>query len=377
MGQYSNIIKKFLCFIVIIGLYSSALCNTAEANQTALKIIATQLLKPTNEGYLRSNPTKVSRAPEKMYEPASNTPLFIVLHYTVTPTVEETIEALYAQGFSAHFTVDKDGVIYEHVPRGNIAYHAGLSFWHGKYGLNEYSIGIEQINVGWNVDRKTWKNTVFPKEADGKKWETWPEVQIKSAAALVQSLLKYDIKSWNIIGHSDCSCGRKVDPGPLFPWKKLYSEYHIGFWPAEDASITKELANGLSSEDYIFFLHVFGYPIHGFISSIENIEELKARPDRFERMKGMDNNLSNFATIAAFQYHYLQNKFEDDPLYKSGELDDDTQIMILRCIKSILSQCEKTDYSFRKIKELYEADKFTKPAKQLIKEFAEEIHSEL
>ena len=33
---------------------------------------------------------------------------------------------------------------------------------------------------------------------------------------------KYKIKKNYILGHEDISPGRKKDPGPKFPWKKLY-----------------------------------------------------------------------------------------------------------------------------------------------------------
>ncbi len=40
---------------------------------------------------------------------------------------------------------------------------------------------------------------------------------------------EYNIKSKNILGHSDVAPERKKDPGEKFPWKHL-SQYKIGFW---------------------------------------------------------------------------------------------------------------------------------------------------
>ena len=380
-----SIVKKILCIGMVIVLCNAGLCNASEGIKANFTINRTKNLKPTNEDYLRSGSKNIEgKRIEKMFEPAKFSPSFIVLHYAVTTTMGQTINAYYGGGVSAHFTIDKDGTIYEHIDDGNIAYHAGVSFWRGIYSLNWYSIAVQQVNTGHDVNRKehTWKEPrSLAKAADGKEWETWPEVQVESAAKLVKFLAeKYNIKPWNIIANSDCSCGRKVSPGPFFPWKQLHDNHGIGFWPDEDEAITKELVNELRGDDYMYFLHALGYPVHGFsTTSVENADELKEvwgdakLADKIKQMEKASDNLADKESISAFQYHFMQDKFVSDPTYRSGTLDDDTQLMILRCIKSIIKNVDKGDYSLRKIEEMYNSESgFSSAAKKLIEGFNED-----
>jgi hypothetical protein len=41
-----------------------------------------------------------------------------------------------------------------------------------------------------------------------------------------------------MLAHSILLLPRKQDPGPIFPWKKLYDEYQIGMWYDEAAKQT-------------------------------------------------------------------------------------------------------------------------------------------
>lgn len=57
------------------------------------------------------------------------------------------------------------------------------------------------------------------------------EAQVKKVAALVKDIVtRYNIPATNVLAHSDIAPTRKQDPGPLFPWKRLYDEYQIGMW---------------------------------------------------------------------------------------------------------------------------------------------------
>ena len=55
--------------------------------------------------------------------------------------------------------------------------------------------------------------------------------QIDQLILLLKDILSRhdEIKPTYFVGHSDISPDRKFDPGPKFPWKKLY-ENGIGAW---------------------------------------------------------------------------------------------------------------------------------------------------
>ena len=54
----------------------------------------------------------------------------LVLHYTGMKTAEEALARLcdYDAAVSAHYTVDRDGTVYAHVPETERAWHAGVSY---------------------------------------------------------------------------------------------------------------------------------------------------------------------------------------------------------------------------------------------------------
>jgi N-acetyl-anhydromuramyl-L-alanine amidase AmpD len=135
----------------------------------------------------------------------------IVLHYTELP-LSETLERFTQDGHpevSAHYVISKQGEIFQIVDETRAAYHAGVSYWNGIQNLNNFSIGIELENLGS---------------------EAFTTIQIAQTIALCQDMIqRYDIKPYNIVGHSDIACGRKRDPGPLFPWPQL-AEAGVGLW---------------------------------------------------------------------------------------------------------------------------------------------------
>lgn len=128
----------------------------------------------------------------------------IIIHYTEMHTAEEALERLCdpKDEVSAHYLIDKEGLIYQMVDDDKRAWHAGVSLWNNESDVNSLSLGIELDNKG---------NHPFP------------EVQMDSLIALCKDLMdKYNVAPENVIGHCHVAPDRKIDPGPFFPWNQLY-----------------------------------------------------------------------------------------------------------------------------------------------------------
>lgn len=145
-------------------------------------------------------------------------PVVIVLHYTEQDSVEQSLDTLRSRNsggrVSSHYLVGKDGKVYQLVSDTQRAWHAGAGRWGAITDVNNASIGIEIDN-------------------DGKS--PFPDAQVDSLIVLLRDLTqRLRIPPTQIIGHSDLAPTRKIDPGPLFPWKRL-AEAGFGIWPAEGA----------------------------------------------------------------------------------------------------------------------------------------------
>lgn len=158
----------------------------------------------------------VSKSFKKRVEPVDT----LVLHYTAVGQ-DQALKTLREGPVSVHYVLTEDGTVHKILENNEVGYHAGVSFWRGKTAVNERSIGVEIINLDGNVHE-------------------YPAAQITALIELCQLILAENpgIKARNVVGHSDVSPKRKVDPGRLFPWKQL-AEAGIGLWPfgSEPASI--------------------------------------------------------------------------------------------------------------------------------------------
>jgi N-acetyl-anhydromuramyl-L-alanine amidase AmpD len=145
-------------------------------------------------------------------------PMLIVLHYTAENSVEQSLHTLKTTNSTGRvgvqYLIGKDGRIYQMVADGKRAWQAGKGRWGTIADVNSASIGIEIDNNGH---------------------DPFPDAQIDSLIVLLQDLTtRLHILPTQIIGHEDLAPGRKIDPGPLFPWKRLY-DAGFGIWP--DANV--------------------------------------------------------------------------------------------------------------------------------------------
>ncbi|UST95580.1 N-acetylmuramoyl-L-alanine amidase [Pseudomonas siliginis] len=149
---------------------------------------------------------------------------FVVVHYT-SASLERSLQLLTHGDVSSHYLIgdDNNATIYKLMDEDQRAWHAGESQWQGRTWLNSSSIGIEIVNPGYK-DTPT-----------GRLWYPYSEAQIESLITLLKDISKRNgISPRHIIGHSDIAPLRKLDPGPLFPWKRLAAE-GLGLWPNEQA----------------------------------------------------------------------------------------------------------------------------------------------
>ncbi len=209
---------------------------------------------------------------------------FIILHYTSTD-LPRSLQLLSGRDVSSHYLIgESPATIYQLVDENRRAWHAGKSEWNGRTWLNATSIGIELVNRG------------YVESADGRRlWYPYSEEQIDALVVLLKDIMaRHDLKPGAIIGHSDIAPQRKVDPGPLFPWKRLAKEGLLP-WPDADAVAAERMRYASA-----------GLPT---ITWFQNA--LAAQGYRVPRHGYLDDETRN--VIAAFQMKYRPARFDGEP----------------------------------------------------------------
>lgn len=217
----------------------------------------------------------------------------VILHYTGMKSATEALDRLCDPGaqVSAHFLIEENGAIHQLVEPDRRAWHAGVSHWQGRDGLNHTSIGIELVNPGHEFG-----------------YRQFPEAQIDTLCGLLAWLkASFDIRASRFVGHSDVAPDRKQDPGELFPWR-LLAERGFGLWstvPRNDKTILAKKG-------------MLGQEIASLNKSLRNIGYFVPLSEEF-------SEVTLFA-LTAFQRHWR-------PELLSGWLDQGT--------KNVLEDIEK------------------------------------
>jgi len=210
---------------------------------------------------------------------------YVVLHYTSTPA-DRSLQLLSRGAVSAHYLISDDpgAHVYRLVPETRSAWHAGASAWYGQISLNATSIGVEIVNAG-----------ASPGPDGTRLWQAYTPAQLHALTLLLRDIIRrHGIEPQNVVGHSDVAPQRKVDPGPLFPWRAL-AQAGIGRW-YDEAAAAAHLGRlqGQPLPDMLWFqqqLQRLGYdtPQHGQL-------------DRATRN-----------VLAAFQMHYRPDRYDGEP----------------------------------------------------------------
>lgn len=210
---------------------------------------------------------------------------YLVVHYTAGNNLT-SLKVLTQRDVSAHYLItdERRPTVYRLVDESRRAWHAGLGSWYGFTDINTGSIGIEIVNLG---------------RLDDGRWMPYTPEQIKTVTILLQDLAqRHGVSARNIVGHSDVAPQRKLDPGPLFPWKEL-AQAGIGRWynEAQANQLQAQYASLPLPEaaDVQALLRKAGYET----------------PDSGVFDKATQN------VIAAFQMHYRPTRFD-------GVLDAET-----------------------------------------------------
>ena len=296
-------IKHYLVFITIVFFYLDS-----------TKVLSEE----TNDNELQKIQTFQS-------ESFSTRIRFVVIHYTSIDW-ENSLKVLTNERYevSSHYLIPEGGddtysdqiKIFQLVDEENRAWHAGISKWEERTNINDQSIGIELVNQaecsvrqGSQYDYTNNYICLFS-EFDSD--------QIDQLILLLKDILSRhdEIKPTYIVGHSDISPDRKFDPGPKFPWKKLY-ENGIGAWYDDQA---------------------FEKYNNQFKRKIPDINQIQCALKRYGYGVEITNKMDEqtFFVIRAFQYHFTPNKSD-------GSISVDTVSALWALLEKYFPETIKND----------------------------------
>ena len=258
---------------------------------------------------------------------------FLVLHFTGTDYQQSVTALVDEGGLSAHYLIpersdpgypETDLSVLQLVDETARAWHAGNSYWQGREDLNDQSIGIEIVHVTDCIQEQDFaKPLCLFEDYDGE--------QIELLITLAKDILRRnpDITPTAVVGHSDIAVLRKNDPGPRFPWYRLYKA-GIGAWYDKDN--VKHYWHTFNQYSPHIGLVQAGLRAYGYGVSETGVVDAQT----------MD-------TLAAFQMHFL-------PWQVTGKVDSKTAAVLFALLEKYFPGQNS------KLLTRYEAEKSAAPA---------------
>lgn len=175
---------------------------------------------------------------------------YVVIHATSADFAESVrlLTTRTGNPVSAHYLIPAENDpsyghsrlrLHQFVKESQRAWHAGISYWAGETGLNDRSIGIEIVNEFKCVLDPDVAEEYGP-DALVCEFPPFSEAQIEMLIELLRGIQRRypGIGPLDFVAHSDIAIPhrRRSDPGPLFPWRRLYDE-GIGAWYDEETRL--------------------------------------------------------------------------------------------------------------------------------------------
>ncbi len=181
--------------------------------------------------------------------------------------------------------------IFNLVDENDRAWHAGVSSWAGRNGLNDTSIGIEIVNQAYHDGSAI----IFP---------SYHPDQVNALISLTKNILQRypDISPMNVVGHSDIAVGRKSDPGPMFPWKALYDE-GIGAWYDEETKkkyMSEFTTSFPSKAEILTAFDKYGYAVNCDYPMLIRAFQLHFRPRKYDGTLDLETAAILFALVKKY-----------------------------------------------------------------------------
>ena len=132
----------------------------------------------------------------------NQTPKLLVIHYSVTDTVNQAVAALDAAKLGYHILIEKDGKAFQTRPFTQSAAHPGLSNWKAQDGVT-LDASVSRGSVGICLMNKGFDHKTSPHKA-GKLTLTYADLRSKDTIELVQaSAVRDRHNEWHFVRIDD------------------------------------------------------------------------------------------------------------------------------------------------------------------------------